>query len=230
MIEARNLCKTYRAGGQTLAAADRVNINVGRGEMVAVVGHSGSGKTTLLSLLGGLTRPDSGQVLIDGVDIWSLADAGLSELRNRKLGFIYQFSSLIPTLSVLDNICLPSAFGPGLDNLTGRATELLARVGLADKAGFYPAQLSGGQQRRVAIARAFICEPAVILADEPTGDLDVETEGEIINLFRWFNAEHSTTFVIVTHNREIAAQAHRQLVMKNGVLGETVLGLQPPVK
>lgn len=221
MIEAKNLCKTYQAGGQTLAAADRVNINVAKGEMVAVVGHSGSGKTTLLSLLGGLTRPDSGQVLIEGVDIWSLGDATLSELRNRKLGFIYQFSSLIPTLSVLDNICLPSVFGPGLDNLTGRAQELLAQVGMADKAGFYPAQLSGGQQRRVAIARAFIGAPAVILADEPTGDLDEATEREIINLFRKFNTEQNTTFVIVTHNREIAAQAHRQLVMKNGVLGET---------
>jgi putative ABC transport system ATP-binding protein/lipoprotein-releasing system ATP-binding protein len=222
MIEAKNLCKSYRAGGQTLAAADRINLKVAKGEMVAVVGHSGSGKTTLLSLLGGLTRPDSGQVLIDGVDIWSLSDGALSELRNRKLGFIYQFSSLIPTLSVLDNICLPSAFGPGLDNLVARARELLAQVGMADKAGFYPAQLSGGQQRRVAIARAFIGGPAVILADEPTGDLDEDTEREIINLFRRFNQEQATTFVVVTHNREIAAQAHRQLVMKNGVL-EAVL-------
>lgn len=220
MIESRNLCKTYRAGGQKLAAADHVNLKVAKGEMVAVVGHSGSGKTTLLSLLGGLTRPDSGKVLVDGVDIWSLSDGGLSELRNRKLGFIYQFSSLIPTLTVLDNVCLPSAFGPGLDNLTGRAQDLLDQVGLTDKAAFYPAQLSGGQQRRVAIARAFIGTPAVVLADEPTGDLDEETEREIINLFRRFNVDLATTFVIVTHNREIAAQAHRQLVMKNGVLGE----------
>jgi putative ABC transport system ATP-binding protein/lipoprotein-releasing system ATP-binding protein len=222
MIEAINLSKTYQAGGQILAAADRVNVNVARGEMVAVVGHSGSGKTTLLSLLGGLTRPDSGQVLIDGVDIWSLADSALSELRNRKLGFIYQFASLIPTLSVLDNVCLPSTFGPGLDNLIGTAKELLAQVGLADKANFYPAQLSGGQQRRVAIARAFISAPAVILADEPTGDLDEETEREIINLFRRVNEEQATTFVIVTHNREIAAQTHRQLVMKDGVLDAAI--------
>lgn len=218
MIEAINLCKSYRAGGQSLAAADRVNLKVAKGEMVAVVGHSGSGKTTFLSLLGGLTRPDSGQVLIDGVDIWSLSDGAISELRNRKLGFIYQFSSLIPTLSVLENVCLPSIFGPGHDNPTLRAKELLEQVGLADKAGFYPAQLSGGQQRRVAIARAFIGSPEVILADEPTGDLDEETEREIINLFRRVNAEQATTFIIVTHNRELAAQVHRQVVMKNGVL------------
>lgn len=218
MIKAINLCKSYRAGGQSLAAADRVNLNVAKGEMVAVVGHSGSGKTTFLSLLGGLTRPDSGQVLIDGVDIWSLSDGAISELRNRKLGFIYQFSSLIPTLSVLENVCLPSVFGPGDDNPTELAKDLLAQVGLADKAGFYPAQLSGGQQRRVAIARAFIGSPALILADEPTGDLDEETEREIINLFRRVNAEQATTFVIVTHNRELATQVHRQVVMKNGVL------------
>jgi len=218
MIEAINLCKTYQAGGQSLAAADRVNIKIAKGEMVAVVGHSGSGKTTLLSLLGGLTSPDSGQVFIDGVDIWSLSDGALSELRNRKLGFIYQFSSLIPTLSVLENVCLPSIFGPGEVNPVERAKDLLEQVGLSDKSGFYPAQLSGGQQRRVAIARAFIGAPAVILADEPTGDLDEETEGEIINLFRRVNAEQATTFVIVTHNREIATKVNRQMVMKNGVL------------
>lgn len=218
MIEAKDLSKSYRAGGQSLAAADRVNLRIAKGEMVAVVGHSGSGKTTLLSLLGGLTRPDGGQVLIDGVDIWRLADAERAELRNRKLGFIYQFSSLIPTLSVLDNVCLPCVFGPKADTPRARAQELLAQVGLADKAGFYPAQLSGGQQRRVAIARAFIGAPAVILADEPTGDLDEQTEAEIINLFRQVNAAQATTFVIVTHNRELAAQVHRQLVMKNGVL------------
>lgn len=147
MIEAKNLCKTYRAGDQTLAAAARGSINVANGEMVAVVGHSGSGKTTLLSLLGGLSRPDSGQVLLDGVDICSLYYAGLSDLRNRKLGFIYQFSSLIPTLSVMDKVCLPIAFGPGLDNLTGRAKELLALVGLGD-GGFLLAQLSGSSNDR----------------------------------------------------------------------------------
>jgi len=220
MIEAINLVKSYRVGGQTLPATNGVNLAVGKGEMVAVIGHSGSGKTTLLSLLGGLTRPDSGEVLIGGTTIWSLSDNDLSELRNRELGFIYQFSSLIPTLSVQENVCLPSAFGLGMDNLVGRTLGLLEQVGLADKAHFYPAQLSGGQQRRVAIARAFINSPSIILADEPTGDLDEETEGDIINFFQQVNREFGTTFVIVTHNKTIATQAHRQLVMKNGVLSE----------
>jgi len=220
MIEAINLVKSYRVGGQTLSAANGVNLAVDKGEMLAVVGHSGSGKTTLLSLLGGLTRPDSGEVLIGKTNIWSLSDNDLSELRNRELGFIYQFSSLIPTLSVQENVCLPSAFGLGLENLVGRALGLLEQVGLADKAHFYPAQLSGGQQRRVAIARAFINSPSVILADEPTGDLDEETESDIIKFFQQVNRESGTTFVIVTHNKNIAAQSHRQVVMKDGVLGE----------
>ncbi len=218
MIEAKNLSKSYRVGGQNLAAAVDVNLKVDKGEMVAVVGHSGSGKTTLLSLLGGLTRPDSGEVLIGGNAIWNLSDNELSELRNRELGFIYQFSSLIPTLSVLQNVCLPSAFGRGLDKLQDRARVLLEQVGLSDKAHFYPAQLSGGQQRRVAIARAFIGSPSVILADEPTGDLDEETEADIIRLFRQVNEEQSTTFVIVTHNKSIASQTQRQLTMRDGVL------------
>ncbi len=220
MIEAINLAKSYRVGGQTLSAANGVNLAVDKGEMVAVIGHSGSGKTTLLSLLGGLTRPDSGQVKIGKTNIWSLSDNDLSELRNRELGFIYQFSSLIPTLSVQENVFLPSAFGLGLDNLVGRTLGLLEQVGLADKAHFYPAQLSGGQQRRVAIARAFINSPSIILADEPTGDLDEETEGDIIKFFKQVNRDFGTTFVIVTHNKTIAAQSHRQLVMKNGVLSE----------
>jgi len=224
MIEAINLAKSYRVGGQTLSAANGVNLAVDKGEMVAVIGHSGSGKTTLLSLLGGLTRPDSGQVIIGKTNIWSLSDNDLSELRNRELGFIYQFSSLIPTLSVQDNVCLPSAFGLGLENLIGRTLGLLEQVGLADKAHFYPAQLSGGQQRRVAIARAFINSPSIILADEPTGDLDEETEGDIIKLFQQVNRESGTTFVIVTHNKTIASQAHRQLIMKNGVLNEVESG------
>jgi len=222
MIEAKNLSKIYRVGGQQLTAAMEVNLAVGKGEMVAVVGHSGSGKTTMLSLLGGLTRPDSGEVLVNGSSIWSLSDNELSELRNRELGFIYQFSSLIPTLSVVENICLPSAFGSGIDDLLGRAQDLLEQVGLADKADFFPAQLSGGQQRRVAIARAFINSPAVVLADEPTGDLDEETEADIIKLFRKINEEQATTFVIVTHNRGIADQAHRKMTMRNGILSEGV--------
>ncbi|MBU0680813.1 MAG: ABC transporter ATP-binding protein [Proteobacteria bacterium] len=220
MIEARKLCKAYRVQGQSLPAAQDIDLVIHKGEMVSIVGHSGSGKTTLLSLLGGLTRPDSGQVLLDGMDIWSMGDDSLSELRNRKLGFIYQFASLIPTLSALDNICLPTAFGMVSGDIGGLALTLLEKVGLADKAGFYPSQLSGGQQRRVAIARAFINAPEVILADEPTGDLDEETEREVIDLFRQINKESATSFLIVTHNKDIAGRTDRRFTMKNGILSE----------
>ncbi len=188
--------------------------------MASVIGHSGSGKTTLLSLIGGLTRPDSGQVLVDGVDLWSMADDSMSEFRNRKISFIYQFSSLIPTLTALENIMLPTAFGSYGEEVREYAAQLLALVGLQEKIGSYPSHLSGGQQRRVAIARAFINKPEIVLADEPTGDLDEETEAEVLNLFRKMNEEHNTTFIIVTHNKEIASQAGKQFRMSSGILSE----------
>ena len=201
-----------------MKAVDGVTLSVGAGEMVSIVGHSGSGKTTLLSLVGGLTRPTSGTVLIGDRDIWSMADDLRSEFRNKTMNFVYQFSSLIPTLTALENVMLPTAFGVYTGDVESVARELLATVGLAEKANALPSHLSGGQQRRVAIARAFINQPDIILADEPTGDLDEETEGEIISLFKRMNRERGTTFVIVTHNKEIAAQSQRQLRMSNGVL------------
>lgn len=220
MIEVKALSKTYTISGQRLHAADGINFTIKKGEIVSIVGHSGSGKTTLLSLLGGLTKPDGGQVLVDGVDLWSLTDDQRSEFRNRRFSFIYQFSSLIPTLTALENVLLPTAFGEFSGDLEGYALELLAKVGLGNKGNFYPSQLSGGQQRRVAIARAFINHPEVVLADEPTGDLDEETEQEIISLFKTINVEQAVTFIIVTHNNEIANQSQRKLRMKDGVLSE----------
>ncbi len=220
MIEVRALSKNYRIDSQILKAADNVSFTVGDGEMASVIGHSGSGKTTLLSLIGGLTRPDSGQVLINGIDLWSMGDDAMSELRNRKISFIYQFSSLIPTLTCLENIMLPTAFGNYGEDLEGYAVELLTIVGLKDKMGSYPSHLSGGQQRRVAIARAFINKPEIVLADEPTGDLDEETENDVLGLFQRMNRENKTTFVIVTHNKEIAALAGKRFKMSSGVLTE----------
>lgn len=218
MISVQNISKIYKVNGQPFIAAEDLSLTIDKGEMVAIVGHSGSGKTTLLSMLGGLTRPDKGTVSIAGTDIWALNDNRRSEFRNRTINFIYQFSSLIPTLTALENVLLPSAFGSGPKISADKARDLLQRVGLTDKEKFYPSQLSGGQQRRVAIARAFINDPQVLLADEPTGDLDEATEKEIINLFRSMNKERGITFVIVTHEQSIAAASQRRLSMKDGRL------------
>jgi len=219
VIEVDHLKKIYSLEGEQVIAVDDVTFTIERGEFLSILGHSGSGKTTLLNLIGGLTRPNEGTVRIDGQDIWQLADDELSRLRNQKMNFIFQFASLIPTLNVIDNVLLPSAFGSGKRaDLVDRARELLSMMGLADKEQAYPAQLSGGQQRRVAIARAFINEPAIVLADEPTGDLDEETEQEVIDLFRTFNREQQTTFLIVTHSSDLAAQTDRQFRMTAGRL------------
>jgi len=219
MIEVRGLTKTYGAGGQTYKAVDNATFTIEKGRMVSIMGHSGSGKTTLLSLIGGLTRPDAGTVTIDGLDLWSVDDNALSAMRNRKMGFIYQFSSLIPTLTVYENVLLPLAFGNASGDAGDFALELIARVGLKEKVDAFPSQLSGGQQRRAAIARAFINSPEIVLADEPTGDLDEETEKEIMTLFQGMNKDKGVTFVIVTHSSELAAQAEIKMRMTHGVVG-----------
>ena len=220
MIEIKSLTKNYSIDGQIFKAVDNVSFSVKKGEMVSIIGHSGSGKTTLLSLIGGLTRPDAGEVLIDNINIWSMNDDAMSAFRNKKISFIYQFASLIPTLTALENILLPTAFGEYTDDMQAYAEELINLVGLKEKSNAYPSHLSGGQQRRVAIARAFINRPEIILADEPTGDLDEETESEIIRLFRDMSEKKKITFLIVTHNKEIASETTRQLNMSNGILSE----------
>jgi ABC-type lipoprotein export system ATPase subunit len=216
MIEVRDVVKNYSIDGQVFKAVDNVTISVGKGDMTSIVGHSGSGKTTLLSLIGGLTKPDSGSILIGGKDILSMADDKLSEFRNRKISFIYQFSSLIPTLTALENVALPAVFGTLQQDTATYARELLGIVGLGSKINAYPSQLSGGQQRRVAIARAFVNIPELVLADEPTGDLDEETEEEMIQLFSSMNREKGVTFLVVTHSTELARRLGRQFRMHNG--------------
>jgi ABC-type lipoprotein export system ATPase subunit len=230
MIEAKGLTKRYFIGSEEIRAVDNVSLSIKKGEFVSIVGHSGSGKTTLLSLLGGLTRPDTGSIHIDGIDILSLNDNELSEYRNEKVSFIYQFSSLIPTLTALENVILPTIFskkkiggeGNSSRNLIDKAKELLSLVGLKDKFNAYPSQLSGGQQRRVAIARAFINDPELVLADEPTGDLDEDTEKEVMDLFERFNREMGITFILVTHNRELAKGAKRRFQMISGRINEVL--------
>ena len=219
MIEIKSLSKTYKVSVDVINAVDNVSISIVDHEFISILGHSGSGKTTLLSLIGGLTKPDSGTVIIDDIDIWSISDNELSGFRNRKINFIYQFSSLIPTLNVIENILLPTAFSrEKADNTYDYAMELLAMVGIHDKVHAYPSQMSGGQQRRAAIARAFINRPKILLADEPTGDLDEETEAEIMKLFLRMNENQGITFVIVTHSSELARQTKKQFRMTHGIL------------
>jgi putative ABC transport system ATP-binding protein/lipoprotein-releasing system ATP-binding protein len=221
LIECKNLQKTYLIEGRPVAAVDNVNLAVKEGDFVVILGHSGSGKTTLLSLIGGLTTPDSGQVFINGIDNWQQTDNSLSNIRNKKIGFIFQFASLIPTLTTLENILLPLSFSRKPSGSREEALAMLDRVGLADKANAFPSQLSGGQQRRVAISRAFINKPDIILADEPTGDLDEFTERDILSLFREYN-EKGITFLIVTHNVLLAEKQKRArvFIMRQGVLVE----------
>jgi putative ABC transport system ATP-binding protein/lipoprotein-releasing system ATP-binding protein len=214
MIELRQVSKTYTVSRSAVAAVRTLDLVIPDGQFVSIVGHSGSGKSTLLSLIGGLAQPDTGSVAIDGVDIWGYDDRARSRLRNERFGFIYQFASLLPTLTAAENVLLPTVFG----SLRPRteAVRLLERVGLGDKANRYPSQLSGGEQQRVAIARAFINEPRIVLADEPTGELDEETESSIMNFLQEVNRAGSVTVVMVTHSSDLAVRAARRLRMKDG--------------
>ena len=213
--------KTFAVNGTPLRAVDGVSLRIEAGEFVSIIGHSGSGKTTLLSILGGLSAPTSGRVVFDGVDVYGLDADGLSEYRCEKIGFVFQFASLLPALTVMENLLLPGGFRPrAAKPRNGAAAEkalgLLALVGLSEKAEVLPSRLSGGQQRRVAIARALMNDPALILADEPTGDLDEETEAEVMALFRAVNERSGATFVLVTHDTALARQAGRRLRMNRG--------------
>lgn len=220
-IELSDISKVYTVGDQTIRAVDDVSLKIEKGDFLSIVGHSGSGKTTLLSIIGGIIRPTSGRVLYDGTDICTLDDDRLSAYRNNKIGFMFQFASLLPILTARENVLLPGLFGPAgraLDH--GKAEEYLSMVGLGDKIEAYPSQLSGGQQRRVAIARALMNGPEVILADEPTGDLDEETEAEIMALFKRLNSENRVTFIFITHNLNLARQAQKQVRMGQGAMKE----------
>ncbi|MCC7017388.1 MAG: ABC transporter ATP-binding protein [Rhodospirillales bacterium] len=212
--------KRYEIGDTVVEAVRGVTLDVAPGEFIAILGHSGSGKSTLLSMIGGLTRPSAGCVTVDGDDIWGWADDERAAFRNRAVGFVFQFASLIPTLTALDNVILPRLFGNGgMDGSAEvRARELLDRAGLGDKIESYPGELSGGQQRRVAICRAFINDPKIVIADEPTGDLDEVTENEILNMFAAIRRERGTTFLMVTHNRDLTRIADRTMEMKSGEL------------
>lgn len=219
MIVLDRVSKRYQSGGQSVEALATCSETIADGEFVVITGRSGAGKSTLLSVVGGLIRPDHGTASVNGQDLWQMTDAGRSRFRCKHMGFVFQFASLMPTLTVLENTLLPTAFLPaGQGGDRGRALELLERVGLAEEAGRFPWQLSGGQQKRVAVARALLHRPAVLLADEPTADLDQETEAEIIQLFRELN-QAGMTFLLVTHNLDLAAVATRHLILARGLIG-----------
>jgi putative ABC transport system ATP-binding protein/lipoprotein-releasing system ATP-binding protein len=224
-IEIADLSRIYTVGELTIKAVDHASLKIEKGDFLSIVGHSGSGKTTLLSMIGGIIRPTSGSIQFNGNDISLLDDDHLSGYRNEKIGFMFQFASLLPILTARENVLLPGLFHPSQNPSQNkenevRAIEFLSMVGLGDRVDSYPNQLSGGQQRRVAIARALINNPEVILADEPTGDLDEETEAEIMELFRRLNREKQITFILITHNLHLAEQASRRLRMSQGVVTE----------
>lgn len=223
MILLENVTKTYKLDkGASVQAVRGITLQIGQGEFAVVVGRSGSGKTTLLNLAAGLTRPTSGRVLLDGVDLWGMTDQEQSGTRNRKIGFVFQFPSLLPTLTVRENVMLPTMFGSNKPRngrraeVYAQAEEYLAQVGLSDKLCAYPRQLSAGQQQRVVIARSLINRPEVLLADEPTSNLDERTESDIMALFRDLHARLGLTIVLVTHTRQLISAGMSAVEMADG--------------
>jgi putative ABC transport system ATP-binding protein len=215
MIEIRDLAKRLPSGGGPLTILNHVTLDIPTGQFVTITGPSGSGKSTLLGLVAGLDRPTGGSIRLDGVDLATLDEDGLARLRLTRIGYVFQSFHLIPTLTALENVAVPLELGAAPDAL-GRAGKLLRDVGLADRAAHYPAQLSGGEQQRVALARAVANNPAVLLADEPTGNLDSATGAAIIDLLLTAHARGGTTLVLVTHDPALARHADRVVTLRDG--------------
>lgn len=224
VLRTENLSKVYNGGYVRVAALKSVNISIRKGEFVTIIGPSGSGKSTLLHLLGALDRPTSGKVYVDGIDIYSYGDSELAMIRNRKIGFIFQAFNLINRTTVLRNVEMPAIIaGIPSDVRVAKAMQLLRMLGIEDKANFKPISLSGGQQQRVAIARALINDPAVILADEPTGNLDSKTGLEVIELLSTLCTKYHKTVVMVTHNLEHASMSTRSIYIRDGMIEKEVV-------
>ncbi len=215
MLLARDLTKEYRSGDNTLAVLRDVSFSIPQGSFVAIVGPSGSGKTTLLGLLAGLDTPTRGQVLLDDADLTALSEDGRAKLRGQKVGFVFQSFQLLPTLTALENVQVPLELR-GESGAADRAGDLLRRVGLGDRLHHFPMQLSGGEQQRVAIARAFSNAPRILFADEPTGNLDSDTGGRIVELLEALNRESNATVVLVTHDHALASRAQRVIRLSDG--------------
>jgi putative ABC transport system ATP-binding protein len=215
MIQLRDVSKTVTSGGAPLTILHPLSVDVARGRFLAVVGPSGSGKSTLLGLIAGLDAPTSGDVIIDGVNITRLGEDGLAKLRGEKIGFVFQFFHLIPSLTAFENISVPMEIA-GVSDASRRAQTLIEEVGLAGRAHHYPSQLSGGEQQRVALARALANNPPIVLADEPTGNLDSTNGRHIMELLRTVHQTRNTTVVLVTHDAELASLADSRIVLRDG--------------
>jgi len=215
MIELRGVSKTVQSGDHPLTILHPLDYSIASGEFVAVVGPSGSGKSTLLGLLAGLDAPSTGTILVDGIDITSLSEDGLAKLRGEKIGFVFQFFHLVPSLTAVENISVPMEI-VGRRDAMARARQLIGEVGLADRAHHYPSQLSGGEQQRIAIARALANDPPIVLADEPTGNLDSGTGRIILDLLLNVRRTRGATLVLVTHDQELAALADTRLTLRDG--------------
>jgi putative ABC transport system ATP-binding protein len=218
-IEAHEVTRTYQLDELAVEALRGVSLTIQRADYLAIVGPSGSGKSTLMHLLGGLDRPTSGRLVIGGRDVATLSAPEMARLRNEVIGFVFQSFHLLPRTSAVDNVALPLVYrGVSGRRRRARAAEMLTQVGLAHRLGHRPNQLSGGEQQRVAIARALVTEPAVLLADEPTGNLDSATGESVLGLLESLNASSGVAVVLVTHDRDVAARAHRQIVMRDGAI------------
>ena len=217
MIELKNVTRRYRQGENGVVALDNVSLRIEASEFVAVTGESGSGKSTFLHLVGALDKPDSGEVVVDGLALQSASEQQLTAYRARKLGIVFQFFNLLPTLNVLENVCVPLRFQRvRRREAIMRAREMLRLVGMEKRAEHFVHQLSGGEMQRAAIARALVHRPAVLLADEPTGNLDGSNAGKVMEIFQRIGEQRLATLVVVTHNLEIAERASRRIVLRDG--------------
>ena len=220
MLSCRGVGRTYQTDRGPVDAVRGVDLDVSTGRYAAVIGRSGSGKSTLMAMIGGLSRPTAGSILIDGADIWSLSDNAMARFRNRRIGYVFQFASLLPTLRAIDNVALPARLDrrSAIADTYYRAAQLLTDLGLESYFDAYPSEMSAGEQRRTVIARALINDPILLLADEPTSDLDEQTESEIMALLLNVNRERGTTLMLVTHNLALAGEAEQVVQIADGAI------------